>query len=320
MEESAWRGMAVSDRPHLARFPRSSCADHREAAFAMPTKQERKERMVRRRRFWSSLALCPAILLLGAGAGADATSVRELAYGKDVSQRLDFYPSRRAEAPLIIFVHGGGWSSGDKSDEEGIAKIGHFLDEGYAYASVNYRLVPDVKVEEQVQDVADAVGSLVSRSAELGFARNRIFLMGHSSGGHVAALIGTDPVFLERAGVDVSSIAGVILLDGAGLDPSVNPRPARPGGAFGSPADRQRLAPVGHAAAPNARSFLMLNAQSTDLQAQAGSLRDALEKQGTPAAVHIIPGRDHNALNYELGTKGDMATSIIDAYLSKSLN
>lgn len=238
----------------------------------------------------------------------------EMAYGSATLQRIDFWRGSK-DAPLLVFLHGGGWSGGDKADELASPKIKHFRARGFALATVNYRLVPEVPVADQVQDAADAVGYLAAHGDRLGIAPRKIVLMGHSSGGHLAALLGTDPTFLQKAAVDISAISGVILIDGAGLAPNAHAAP-RSGGPFGSEENRQRLAPINHVAPPNARSFLMLNARSEDLRQQAMALSNALIENGTRASTHPIADTDHMALNRNLGSEGDEATRLIDAYLA----
>ncbi len=261
------------------------------------------------------LTACPLVASATPDQGPGRVQPIELGYGANPLQRIDLWRPAGDKAPLVVFVHGGGWSSGDKEDEAGSAKPRFLLDRGFAFASVNYRLVPEATVQDQVQDVADAIGRFVRDAAKLRVDPRRIYLMGHSSGGHVVALLGTDPSFLRRAGVDISTLAGVILLDGAALAPDEE-RLRTGRGPFGSPEMARRLAPINHAAAPNARSFLLLNAQSADLRRQADTLTHALRKAGTPATTHIIVGADHNSLNEQVGEANAAATAIIAGYLS----
>jgi arylformamidase len=248
---------------------------------------------------------------------AQVTAPREMAYGADPRHRLDFWRSRSAGAPLIVFIHGGGWSSGDKSDEHDAPKVAYFHERGFAFSAVNYRLVPEVPVGEQVQDVANAIAYLVREGNGLGVDPNRVILMGHSSGGHLAALIGTDPTYLQRAGLDVSRIAGVVLLDGAGLVPRTGAAAARRRGPFNSDAERQAMAPITHTAAPNAARFLLLNAASEDLRQQAARLAESLTAAGTPAEVEIIHGADHMSLSADLGLDGDGGTAALGRFLDE---
>ncbi len=253
----------------------------------------------------------------------------DIAYGADPLQHLDFWHATRADgaAPLVIFVHGGGWERGDKSMARGSAKVSHSLERGYAFASVGYRLVPAATVEQEAQDVADAIATLVRQAPTLGIDPRRIVLMGHSAGAHLAALIGTDPRYLERAHLRADAVKGVILLDGAAYDV---PRQIAEGGsfmhdryleAFGSdPARQKALSPTLYAAAPNAPSFLILHVAREDGTAQSEALAAALRKAGTPAEVRGFEGsglRGHAAINRQLGEKDYPATPVVDAYLDR---
>jgi arylformamidase len=150
---------------------------------------------------------------------------RTISYGSSPLQTLDFYPAPRTaiggaerRAPLVVFVHGGGWKRGDKDNATGRWKVPHFTANGQAFASINYRLVPDVGVEEQAADVAQALSALLKRADALGIDRSRVVLMGHSAGAHLVSLVGTDPRYLQGAGLALTDLAGVIALDGAAYD------------------------------------------------------------------------------------------------------
>ena len=73
----------------------------------------------------------------------------------------------------------------------------HYPGQGYAFASINYRLVPAATVEEQASDVANAVKALIDRAGSVGVDRRRIVLMGHSAGAQLVALVGTDERYLR---------------------------------------------------------------------------------------------------------------------------
>lgn len=253
----------------------------------------------------------------------------DIAYGSDPLQHLDFWHATKANgaAPLVIFVHGGGWEAGDKDMARGSAKVSHSLERGYAFASIGYRLVPSATVEQQAQDVADAIAVLVRQAATLGIDTRRIVLMGHSAGAHLAALVGTDPRYLDHAHLRANALKGVILLDGAAYDV---PRQIAEGGtfmhdryleAFGSDPARQRaLSPTFHAAAPNAPSFLILHVARKDGTAQSQQLGEALRKAGTPAEVQGFAGsglKGHMAINRQLGENAYPATPVVDAYLDR---
>lgn len=257
----------------------------------------------------------------------EAPGAREHSYGPDRLQRLDYWAGKDRNAPLVVFVHGGGWKRGDKRMMVGSAKLAHWQAQGYAVASVNYRLVPDATVEQQAADVATALAWLSDNADALGFDGGRIVLVGHSAGAHLAALVGTDPQWLRGVGMDLGDIAGVIPLDGAGYDV-----PAQMGEnallmgdtykqAFGTdPARQKALSPTLHAAAPNAPAFLILHVQRADATAQSRALGDALRKAGTTATVQGFAGRGlrgHMEINRKLGEPDYPATAVVDAFLKE---
>lgn len=258
---------------------------------------------------------------------AQTPSAHEIAYGSDRLQKFDFYAAKDASrpAPLVVFVHGGGWMRGDKGNGTDAAKVAHFAARGFAFASVNYRLVPAARVEDQAQDVADALGYLVRHVADLGVDASRIVLIGHSAGAHLAALVGTDPQYLRRAGLGMNQIDGVVLLDGAAYDVPVQMKEGAPmmrgtyQQAFGSDPARQRaLSPTLQAAVPNAPAFLILHVDRADGREQSEALAAALRAAGTSVSVQGLEGRGlagHAQINRELGEAAYPGTGIVDAWM-----
>jgi arylformamidase len=261
-------------------------------------------------------------------AAAQATMAKQtLAYGSDRHQTLDYWAGRGAKAPLIVFVHGGAWKFGDKRMMEGSAKLGHWQAQGYAVASVDYRLVPQASVEDEAADVASAVAYLKGHAAALGFDPSRIVLIGHSAGAHLVALVGTDPAWFAAAGLKLTDVKGIVPLDGAAYDV---PRQLEIGApllhgsyvqAFGTdPARQKKLSPTFQAAAPNAPQFLILHVQREDGIEQSKALAEALRKAGTPVTIQGFPGtglRGHAAINRQLGEPDYAATPVVDAWLKK---
>ena len=136
---------------------------------------------------------------------SDETTTRE------GSLNLDVYPATSTDLPVVIFVHGGGWFRGDKSNVD--AKPAAFNTRGFVFVSVNYRLIPEVNVTQQMQDVARAVAWVKQNIRQYGGDPARLFLMGHSAGGHLVALLATDESYLHSEGLLLTDIQGVISLD-----------------------------------------------------------------------------------------------------------
>ncbi|MFN7979253.1 MAG: alpha/beta hydrolase [Vicinamibacterales bacterium] len=141
----------------------------------------------------------------------------------DPKRQLDLYLPAGRDFPLVVFVHGGGWAWGDRTQSFGGAdvyrNIGRFLaDRGIGAAVVGYRLVWPLDWQSQVGDVARAVAWVQAHAAEYGGRPGRVFLMGHSAGAQLAARVATDPSWLEREHGDPAGICGVVAVSGAGYD------------------------------------------------------------------------------------------------------
>lgn len=252
-----------------------------------------------------------------------------IAYGDDPAQRLDFWPAIGANgpAPLVVFVHGGGWQRGSKDNATGRWKANHFPAQGYAFASIDYRLVPAATVEQQATDVAAAIKALADRAPSLGIDRQRIVLMGHSAGAHLVALVGTDESYLKAAGLSFADLAGIVPIDGAAYDVPAQMRDgpramqATYAQAFGNDPARQRaLSPTAHAGAPNAPRFLLLHVQRDDGIRQSEGLAAALRMGGTAAELASVPGRGlpgHMEINRRLGDPTYPATKTLDDWLKR---
>jgi acetyl esterase/lipase len=163
----------------------------------------------------AALLVAAALLLAGCEAalfdvanGADVVNggyAREtdLAYGAHPRQRLDVYRPEAAANPgapatLVVFLHGGRWSSGSKD-------LYRFVGAGLAERGIpvvvpNYRLYPEVRMPEAMADVAAAVAWAQANAARYGSTADRVVVMGHSAGAHLAALLATDGRWLVRAG------------------------------------------------------------------------------------------------------------------------
>lgn len=258
---------------------------------------------------------------------AGPVTSRTLRYGPAPRQSAELFVREKAgRAPLIVYLHGGGWSAGTPRAGSGGAQADHFTGAGYAYATIGYRFVPEATVEDQLADVAQGIALLRQQK---GVDPDRIVLLGHSSGGHLAAMLGADPSWLDKAGVPFEAVKAVVLLDPAAIDVPPIMAAGRGAGtvvryyqpAFGDdPARQAALSPLHHTEAPNAPAWLMLHDVNNPLAGmQSEQLSVALVAAGAREAT-VVPVKDttHLRLNDEIGRPGNPATAEIDAFLART--
>jgi acetyl esterase/lipase len=247
-----------------------------------------------------------------------ARAVRDIAYGADPAQRCDLYlPARAAAAPLLLYVHGGGWANGDKTNPGLAAKLDHWLPKGQAVASCNYRLVPAATPLQQADDIAHALATLQRGAGRWGLDPERTVLMGHSAGAHLVALLGADPRLLSAAGA--APPRGVVALDSGALDvPALMAGPRVPAiyrQAFGSdPAGWRAASPWQRLGRGGLPMLLVCSSErrfptspcdeARKLAARAGAV-------GVPATVRP-EALDHGAINRTLGEASAYTRAVSD--------
>ncbi|HZQ59330.1 MAG TPA: alpha/beta hydrolase [Acidimicrobiales bacterium] len=146
---------------------------------------------------------------------------QDVAYAsKSPAEKLDLYvPTKVTATPgLVMYVHGGGWNAGDKAAEYTMSIVGLLVSNGYAVASINYRLSTEATFPAQIQDVKAAVRWLRANAARYGYDPTRIAAAGDSAGGNLVALLATsggvpalDDPRLGNSGVP-DTVNSVILL------------------------------------------------------------------------------------------------------------
>ena len=230
----------------------------------------------------------------------------------DPLQRLNFFKPTTPNFPVVVFIHGGNWDSGDKDYRFGgqdiYNNIGRFLaSRGIGCANVSYRLIPHVDWRAQAGDALQAVAWVHAHAAEFGGDPNRLFVMGHSAGAQLAMRTVLDRVTLERAGVPRSAIRGVIGVAGAGYDMTDDETYKRGANPYWYASRFQR----GDAdrtwakdASPmqfvdgSAPPVLLLRAggEMGPLIRQSEVMRDALTRAGAHADLVVAPGLSHTRI------------------------
>ena len=214
----------------------------------------------------------------------------DLGYGSTLRQAIDlFLPRSATAAPLLVFIHGGYWQSRDRKDFSFVA--GPLLKRGAAVALIGYDLAPEVRMDAIVAQVRAGLAWLYRHAPEYGCGAERLYLAGHSAGGHLAAMaLATD---WRAFGLPEDVIKGVCAISGVfdlepirlcylnevvGLDPDEARR--------NSPID-QAL----HGRCPVTVAVGELETQAFHEQSHAFAAK--LERDGWPCQLLVQPGVDH---------------------------
>ena len=239
---------------------------------------------------------------------------RDLAYrageGFDAEKhRLDFFAPESSQSeggwPIVVFVHGGGWTSGDRAYRVGGADIygnlGRYLaSHGIGAAVISYRLQFDVEWTDQVEDVASAVAWVQDHAGNFGGDPDAVFLMGHSAGAQLASFVAFDREVARQHGA--GPVCGVIPVSGAGYD--LSDEVTYEQGARLAYYERrfriadeewQRQASVLPRIGSDAPPTLVLFAENDwdPLRHQAALLERALADAGAPVRLRQVDGRNH---------------------------
>lgn len=281
--------------------------------------------------------ICAFLLLAAPVLAAEPKLHRDLAYAEPKIERqtLDIYaPAEGRDHPVVFWIHGGGWQTGDKTSIQ--KKPQAFVDRGFVFVSTNYRLLPNVEMETIFRDVAKSLGWVYKHIAEYGGDPRRIFVMGHSAGAQLAALVSIDDRYLKAEGVPFSVLKGCVPVDGDTYDVPAIIETAetrrrvhgQPQAKFGhrekfgnDPAKHRDFSAVTHVAKDkDIPPFLILYvADHPDNTAQAQRLGAVLKEAGIPVTLFGGQETNHNRLNDNLGVPGDPATKALFEFVDKAL-
>jgi acetyl esterase/lipase len=150
--------------------------------------------------------------------------VHDVSYDDGPRRKLDLYlPEGAKDYPVVVFVHGGLWMLGDKDFFGWGPGIGEcFAQQGIGAVMISYRLAPAVKYTEQVRDVARAVAWTQQHIRASGGSPDKLFVCGHSAGGHLVSLLATDDRYLKAEGLTPAALKGVIAVGGVYRIAAVN--------------------------------------------------------------------------------------------------
>lgn len=252
----------------------------------------------------ATLTACQGVLFASLNAERTPGGVeqqRDRVFDFDHRLALDVYrPARAEHAPMVVFFYGGDWTHGERSWYRfvGNALAAH----GLVAVVPDYRKVPDVAPEGFMADAARAVAWARAHAAEFGGDADDVFVMGHSAGGHIAALLATDPRWLAAVGLQPRDLAGCIGLAGVYLFLPQDSDDDDMLAVFGDDeAVQERAMPLNFVRGAEP-PMLLLHGQDDDEVDPANSrlLADALRARHEEVELKLYPEIDHSTLLFAL--------------------
>jgi acetyl esterase/lipase len=275
-----------------------------------------------------------ALLVLGGCSAVDALNrlssdaglrtTLDIAYGPGPRGRLDVYaPADARGAPVVVFFYGGSWQEGDRASYGFVARA--LAEAGIVVVVPDYRVYPDVRFAGFMSDAARAIAWTHRTIARFGGDPNRIVLMGHSAGAHIAAVAALDPRWLAAEGLNRNgTVAGLVGLAGPyDFLPTEDPNyqdifGTRPGSPPGAGRDTQPANLVGRDPPP---AFLATGSLDTVVRPRnTETLAARLSAAGGRVQTRFYPGLGHRTLigvlSQPLGFASSVRRDVTDFVLS----
>ncbi len=265
---------------------------------------------------WTSAPLHaqgPAAASVTVRTDLDYVPTAEYASRKD---RLDVYaPAGAKGAPVVVSIHGGALREGDKTEQ---AFVGQLLARaGFVGVVINYRLSPGVTHPAHVEDAAHAVAWARSHAAEFGGDPRKLFVIGHSAGAYLAALLAVDPTYLAAYQMSPSDLKGIVPVSAFFYVDRPGVAPDRPKDVWGTDAATWKAASPSSYVRKDVPPMLLLFAdgdadwrrrQQADFQAD-------MKKAGASGVeTRMITGRDHSSIWGRMKNANDETAAAIIAF------
>lgn len=224
-----------------------------------------------------------------------------LSYGQLKRQKLDVYTPKGEAAglPVVVFFYGGSWQSGRRRDYTFVAEA--LTARGFLTVLPDYRVYPEARFPTFIEDAALAVAWTRDQCGAFGGDASRLFVMGHSAGAHLAAMLALNPAYLDQRGMSARDLRGFIGLAGPyDFLPLKSPRLIK---IFGGADDIPETQPITYAN-PDAPPTLLLHGASDRLVLPKNTLNLArrLRQAGGRVEAKIYPGVKHIRLLISLAT------------------
>ena len=236
---------------------------------------------------------CSGVDIVNVIASAPRPSIAGVAYAADARQRLDVYrPSKtKPHAPIVVFFYGGSWRNGDRADYRFVA--GALASRGMVVVIPDYRVYSAVRFPTFVEDGARAVRWTRDHATELGGDADDLFLMGHSAGAYIAAMLSLDEHYLADAGVPRTAIRGTIGLAGP-YDFKLRPQDAPVFGLASPTQPAPQIQPITHVDSNAPPMLLIYGAKDTTVDPNNSTrLAAALRNVGVEVKTICYSKQDH---------------------------
>jgi acetyl esterase/lipase len=229
------------------------------------------------------------------------TTRQDIVFDSEHALALDVYtPAQATHAPMVVFFYGGTWVHGERAWYRfvGTALAAH----GVVTVIPDYRKYPQVTLDGFMQDAASAVAWTHAHAAELGGTPDDVFVMGHSAGGQIAALLATAPKWLGTHGLKPSDLAGLIGLAGCyDFVPVPQDDPIMLGVFGATPAQQRRGQPVSYVRGAEPPMLLLQGTDDSEVEpSNAISLYRATQTVHGGSTLRTYPGIGHEALLFAL--------------------
>ena len=258
-------------------------------------------------------AYAAAALARSEAAAARCRGEFDVPYGPDPKHKLDLYLPAKAgrPAPVLIFLHGGSWTHGYKEWMGFMAPA--LVDLPAILVAANYRLVPAHRFPAQVEDALAVLAWVHREIGRYGGDGARIFLGGHSAGGHLAAMATLRRDFWREHGLPANPLRGCVAVSTT-FDYRAAPEDA--GGFLARPEDAAEASPIAHVAG-NRVPFLIPwgGADFERARRTSATMASALKAADGEVSELVIPGADHFAMSLDLGDAAHPLTRTVRAVL-----
>jgi acetyl esterase/lipase len=236
----------------------------------------------------------------------------DVPYGNDPKQRLDLYfPAKQASnAPVLVFLHGGGFREGDRKQYGYVAEP--FAKQGILTVVASYRLTPAFSHPAQPDDAKAIVAWIYQNIARHGGNPNAIYVSGHSAGAILAADIGVDLAWMDAMKIPRSALRGIVPISG-----SYDLRGAKRKEYLQTPEAEEKASALLHVNAPAPVAIVAYGSQEDRLKEPSAALVKAIQAKGSQAETLMLDGKDHAGAVWELSDANSALTKAMLAMIKQ---